>query len=214
MTTEAVSDAASEAVKETRIDRRRRETRRKILLAAVGQFTERGFDAVTIDEIADQADVARGTVFNHFPTKENLCEGLAELQVELLEEAIADGRIGGGPRKRITQTMRLLADFQGRNPEHCRLVLTRALSCMKPGELSGPARRVYDLFKEWVEEGQRTGEFRGDVSSSELACFLMGLRIQATITWAYGFVEGSLADHLTGVLELAMAGIRSRETGG
>jgi TetR/AcrR family transcriptional regulator, cholesterol catabolism regulator len=214
MTTEAVSDAASEAIKESRNDRRRRETRRKVLLAAVELFTERGFDAVTIDEIADRADVARGTVFNHFPTKENLCEGLAELQVELVEEAIADGRISGGPREKVTGVMRLLAGFQGRNPEHCRTVFTRALSCMKPGELSGPMRRVFELFNEWVEEGQRTGEFRQDVASSELACFLMGLRVQATITWAYGFVEGSLADHVTRVLELAMAGIRSRETGG
>lgn len=213
MTTEAASHAASEGAKETRNDRRRRETRRRILLAAVELFTERGFDAVTIDEIAERADVARGTVFNHFPSKESLCEGLSELQVELLEEAIQEGRISGGAGEKIAQAMRLLADFQGRNPENCRTVLTRALSCMKCGELAQPAMRVFELFDGWVQEGQRTGELRGDLTSTELSCFLMGLRVQATITWAYGFVEGPLADHVTRVLELAMEGMRTRSTG-
>ena len=39
---------------------------------ARGLFAEHGFDAVTVDQVAAAADVAKKTVFNYFPTKEDL----------------------------------------------------------------------------------------------------------------------------------------------
>ncbi|GAB3131239.1 TetR/AcrR family transcriptional regulator [Novispirillum itersonii] len=55
-----------------RRSRKRQATRQAISNAATRLFWERGFDAVTIDEIAAAADVGRMTVFNHFPRKEDL----------------------------------------------------------------------------------------------------------------------------------------------
>lgn len=55
-----------------RRSRKRLETRRSISYAATGLFAEKGFDNVTIDEIASAADVGRMTVFNHFPRKEDM----------------------------------------------------------------------------------------------------------------------------------------------
>lgn len=55
-----------------RRSRKRQATRQHISDVATGLFFERGFDAVTIDEIASAADVSRMTVFNHFPRKEDM----------------------------------------------------------------------------------------------------------------------------------------------
>lgn len=55
-----------------RRSRKRLETRRNISYAATALFAEKGFDNVTIDEIAAAADVGRMTVFNHFPRKEEM----------------------------------------------------------------------------------------------------------------------------------------------
>ena len=52
--------------------RKRLATRQSISDAATRLFFERGFDRVTVDEIADAADVGRMTVFNHFPRKEDM----------------------------------------------------------------------------------------------------------------------------------------------
>jgi AcrR family transcriptional regulator len=52
--------------------RKRLATRQSISDAATRLFNERGFDRVTVDEIAAAADVGRMTVFNHFPRKEDL----------------------------------------------------------------------------------------------------------------------------------------------
>lgn len=59
-----------EANKKSRTERKKEETRKKILAVAMDLFKQQGFDKTTVDQIAMEADVAKGTVFNHFPEKE------------------------------------------------------------------------------------------------------------------------------------------------
>ena len=59
-------------------------------------FAERGFDAVTVAEIARAADVSEGTVFNYFPAKEDLFyAGMSTFETELLDAV--RGRAPGEP---------------------------------------------------------------------------------------------------------------------
>lgn len=53
-------------------ERKKRQTQEAIAAAAMELFQAHGFDAVTVADVARAADVAEKTVFNHFPTKEDL----------------------------------------------------------------------------------------------------------------------------------------------
>ncbi|MGX1975324.1 TetR/AcrR family transcriptional regulator [Streptomyces kronopolitis] len=53
-------------------ERKKEETRRRIAATAWRLFAERGFEAVTVNEIAEAAQVAKATLFSYFPTKESL----------------------------------------------------------------------------------------------------------------------------------------------
>ncbi|GAA2318231.1 TetR/AcrR family transcriptional regulator [Streptomyces kunmingensis] len=53
-------------------ERKKRQTRQYISDVATGLFLARGFDEVTVAEIADAADVSVNTVYNYFPAKEDL----------------------------------------------------------------------------------------------------------------------------------------------
>ncbi|MFJ4521860.1 TetR family transcriptional regulator [Streptomyces sp. NPDC088810] len=53
-------------------ERKREQTRQRIAAVALRLFTERGFDTVTVNEIAEVAEVAKATLFAYFPTKEAL----------------------------------------------------------------------------------------------------------------------------------------------
>jgi AcrR family transcriptional regulator len=67
-------------------ERRRLETRERIVDAAAELFAERGFDAVSVMEIARRAGVVEKTVFNHFPVKEGLVfESDPPIRAALLE---------------------------------------------------------------------------------------------------------------------------------
>jgi AcrR family transcriptional regulator len=66
------------------------QTRERIAEAANTLFTERGFDAVTVAEVAGAASVSSVTVFNHFPTKEALFFDRSGEAAELLHAAVHD----------------------------------------------------------------------------------------------------------------------------
>ena len=85
--------------------RKRLATRQAISDAATQLFVERGFDHVTVDDIAAAADVGRMTVFNHFPRKEDMFFDRDEEIRELLRAALRHRDPAIAP----VETLRLLA---------------------------------------------------------------------------------------------------------
>ncbi|MFZ6643918.1 TetR/AcrR family transcriptional regulator [Undibacterium sp. TC4M20W] len=85
--------------------RKRLAMRQGISDAATLLFQERGFDHVTVDEIAAAADVGRMTVFNHFPRKEDMFFDRDEEGREILREALRQRDPAISP----IETLRLLA---------------------------------------------------------------------------------------------------------
>jgi AcrR family transcriptional regulator len=74
---------------QTGLRERKKQRTRELLAQTAGRlFSERGFDAVTVDEVAREADVSRMTVFNYFPTKEDLFYSGLELFEQRLLDAI------------------------------------------------------------------------------------------------------------------------------
>jgi AcrR family transcriptional regulator len=61
---------------ESKRELRKRELRSRIIDAAMGLFTEKGFADTTIDEICTSADVARRTLYAYFPTKNDIVRSL------------------------------------------------------------------------------------------------------------------------------------------
>lgn len=85
-----------------RIARRREQARARILSIASRRFAERGVEGARLDEIADEADLARGTLYSHFGTKDALLFAILEpvLQeacegVHKLKNAPADRAVDG-----------------------------------------------------------------------------------------------------------------------
>jgi AcrR family transcriptional regulator len=69
-------------------ERKKQQTRKLIYETAARLFTKRGFDSVTVAEIAREAEVSEVTVFNYFPTKDDLFFGGMEFFEDRLIEAV------------------------------------------------------------------------------------------------------------------------------
>ncbi|GAA3068442.1 TetR/AcrR family transcriptional regulator [Streptosporangium carneum] len=75
-------------------ERKKRETRMRISDMATGLFMARGFDNVTVAEVARAADVSVNTVFNYFPAKEDLLFDRQDELVGLLSRIVRERRAG------------------------------------------------------------------------------------------------------------------------
>jgi AcrR family transcriptional regulator len=71
-------------------ERKKQETREQIARVAMKLFLERGFDAVTVAEVAEAAGVSEKTVFNYFPAKEDLVFPDGEARWAALLDGIRD----------------------------------------------------------------------------------------------------------------------------
>jgi len=95
-------------------------TRERLFLVALERVREEGFEAVSVSEITRGAGVAKGTFFNHFPTKDHLlAEFLRGIVDRLVEEVSA--RELAGPEA-ILHLVEGLAESLSRDP-----IVTRAL---------------------------------------------------------------------------------------
>jgi AcrR family transcriptional regulator len=114
------------AVTATRREREKAQRREDILQAAREVFFERGIHHATVDEVAEQAQVSKGTVYLYFDTKETilahlLLEGLEEL-VAMLEDAYAAGR-DIAPVERLRRLAMGYFSFFQANPHYYRLIM-------------------------------------------------------------------------------------------
>src|SRR5919201_986628 len=74
-------------------ERKKRETRDRIVLAAFELFQTRGYDETTLSQIADRAQVAVRTVSNYFPQKVDLLVAYRQDMLSVLEESLRRTRI-------------------------------------------------------------------------------------------------------------------------
>src|ERR1700734_3398583 len=122
-------------------ERKKLRTRRALADAALRLFTEKGFDATTLEEVAEAAEVSKSTFFRFFPAKEAVAiEAEAEVWQGYLG-ALADRQLSGPVLGELHQT--LAAAVAGLDPGWDeRFVATRRLVAAEPALLAyaGPPR--------------------------------------------------------------------------
>ena len=84
--------------------------RERILEVAKGAFTRQGANA-SLEEIAKQAGVGAGTLYRHFPTRDELIEGVYRNEVEKLAAAAARFAENMSPLEALRAWMLLLVDY-------------------------------------------------------------------------------------------------------
>jgi AcrR family transcriptional regulator len=115
-------------------ERKKLRTRRALADAALRMFTEKGFDATTLEELAEEAEVSKSTFFRAFPAKEAVAiEAEAELWTAYLA-ALADRQLSGPILNELHHT--LAAAAAGLDPAWDeRFLATRRLVAAEPALL-------------------------------------------------------------------------------
>jgi AcrR family transcriptional regulator len=199
-----------------RRERKKEETKRRIFVAALQLFHDKGFEHTTVDEITEMADVAKGTFFNYFPRKESVLAYLNEEWLERVEEQATQKHLLAADR--ITGFFVAVASAYGENRTLAHLVVHAGMQQMFCQEDIQSRSRLTSLVKDAVSEGQASGEFRTDIEPG--AIFLaLGAAFMGTLFWWVGHEhpgevdvprdEARLEDVIRAQLRLAFDGIRA-----
>jgi AcrR family transcriptional regulator len=183
-------------------ERKKQQTRQLIADTARRLFAERGFEGVPVAEVARRADVSEATVFNYFPTKEDLFySGLEEFEEKLLA-AVRD-------RKPGTSVLAAFRDFMlvergvfdmkaaGGDDEATERVRTITRVITESPALLARERQVFAEYSRSLAAliAEETGAAAGDVLPAAVANALIG-------------VHRSLIDY---VRERTLAGARASQ---
>jgi AcrR family transcriptional regulator len=156
-------------------ERKKQQTRQLIFESARRLFAERGFDAVTVAEIARAADVSEVTVFNYFPNKEDLFFGGMRFFEEQLLEAVQTRPRGESAltalRRRLLESVDNL-----RSKERIEAVLRAAGAMSSSPALVTREREIVDRYTRRLAEllAKETGSDPDDVEAMAAAAALFG----------------------------------------
>ena len=180
---------------------RREATRQKLYEAAVTLIAEQGFSATTVDEIAERAGVAKGTVYYNFASKSVLFEellrhGVGLLTASLREAAEQTARDGGSKVDALDAMIRAGLGFIARYPSFTQLYvaeLWRTNRAWQP-TLMVVRQQVNAAIEDVLHAGVAGGEFSPEIDVRLTAAALVGMVLVAALDWQSFQPERSLDD--------------------
>jgi len=150
-----------------RRERKKARTRAEIFAAAMALFGERGFEAVTLEQICAAADVAKGTFFLHFPSKAALLREWSRELARELAGALHDSR--GSSLAEYRTLVERLGEHWRRRPDAARALLRELLA----PEAAGATNELRGVVEDVVRRGQQRGELRRNVPAPLAAEILL-----------------------------------------
>jgi AcrR family transcriptional regulator len=159
-------------------ERKKQRTRELIAETARGLFVERGFDHVTVAEVARAAEVSEATVFNYFPTKEDLVYWRLETFEEDLLKTVREREPGESflaAFRRFVLERRGLVAAQDAEATEFLAALTRMIT--ESPALLARERQVFDRYTTSLAAviAEQTGAGADDVKPWVAAHALMGV---------------------------------------
>lgn len=160
--------------------RKKLETRRRILDAALSLMGEHGYDNVKIEQIAAKADVANATFFLHFPTKGALITAFNELVSDKIKERLSEFDLGAIEQLELLRAIML--DEWGRYGDVLRGIVADAAG--DTALITDSSDSLLQLAQEIIEKGQAEGSLSRDYDAPLVAQCLAASWRATTLKWA------------------------------
>ncbi len=145
--------------------------RERLLEVAKAAFTRQGANA-SLEEIARQAGVGTGTLYRHFPTRDELIEGVYRNEVEKLAAAAARFAEAMSPLEALRAWMLLLVDYIA-----AKHIIAPALNSVVGGPsrlYEGSRTMIQGAIDGLVKRAKKSGDLRRDLDAFDLLRALIG----------------------------------------
>jgi AcrR family transcriptional regulator len=149
----------------SRVERKKEETKNRIVAVAIKLFIEQGVDATTMEQIAEEVDIAKGTLYNYFSVKEAIISEFIQQSFEtenpktILElEKLPDTRV------RMLTIMKLLIEGVQQYRDIFKKFMVYRMKSMISFDVDESERSgISNLAEVIITLGQKNNEIRKDV---------------------------------------------------
>lgn len=170
-----------------RVGGRREATRRKLFEAAVTLVSEQGYGSTTVDEIAERAGVAKGTVYYNFGGKDELYAALLEWGVTRLADTLRRAVPGPEvePRQALTEVLRAGVVFIGAHEALARLLMAETWRTNRSWYTTVRQIRTQAIgvITEQLDAMVERGLTRPDLETSLAGSALFGMVVTVALDW-------------------------------
>ena len=193
-------------------------TKRELILrAATKVFARNGYFNSKVADIARAADVADGTVYLYFKSKEEILHSIFD---QNMADAIKSGREliknVSDPREQLRRIAQLHLQRLGADRDLAvvfQVELRGSTKFMEEFSAAGFAEYL-TLIRSTFEEGQRAGVFRADLNANVVAKILFGALDEMATNWILSKRRYKLAPMADEVLDIFLNGVNKRESSG
>ena len=181
--------------------------RKEIYDCSIELFVRLGYENVTVDDIVETVDVAKGTFFNYFPSKSDV---LVEYWRILADEVYTFGekQQGDSGCALFRRYFRKLARCVCRDGEIFDILVYRAFG--HPAEVAPEkewAERRSALFQRYAKIGQECGEIPSQCDKKLIGDIIVDLWTGSLLEWVYSGKEFSLESRILKKLDLLFEGL-------
>jgi AcrR family transcriptional regulator len=163
--------------------RKKEETKERIHRAAFELFRKHGVDATTVEQICDQADVAKGTFFNYFPHKEAVFSYLSESWVAEAEETVGAMLEQGAPTwEDVRDAFVAFAGFYEQDRDLAKHMAREWSRCMYDSS-DAVSRRWEALGVDVMRQLQARGRLRRDMDPVQAHRILSDVYHDTIVMW-------------------------------
>ncbi|WP_067687309.1 TetR/AcrR family transcriptional regulator [Nocardia jejuensis] len=197
-----------------RRERNKQRVRDRIYTAALELFSERGYETTTVDDIAQRADVARGTFFNHFRRKEDLIAEWAEQRRTMMTERL-ELPLSAATTDSASLLQLALGILAQVNEEQRALTETMLGAWVRAGKPLTEDPYTAEVFARIVRTGVQRGEIDRHIDPDFMGDVLRDVYLGALYRWARrSSVPGELGRDLSAILWIMLRGMLIERTSG
>lgn len=193
-------------------EKKKQETRQAIMQAAIKLFSEKGFEKTSIEELAREAGIGKGTIYGYFQTKSDILHAFCEDELEHLHQ-----QLNANADKDIPILQQMVSIYMSEfrhiaeNREFARLYMQEtAFPRDSDLERNQKSHNVYfGMLFPLLQRAQDRGELRRDIDLLHITGHFYGLYLLMVSAWFGGFIQPDEAEEsLNTLFRQALEGLQ------
>ncbi|MFJ6214787.1 TetR/AcrR family transcriptional regulator [Streptomyces sp. NPDC092296] len=165
-----------------RRERNKQRVKERLYQSALSLFAEQGYEHTSIDEIAERADVARGTFFNYFQRKEDLIAAWGDQRRERLQQGIRES-MNTENIETAAYLDRCMTVLSALNNEEREVTRAMLVAWVKTGRPILEEPYAAEIFAEAVRTGLSRGDLAADADPERVGNLLRDAYLGTLYRW-------------------------------